>query len=200
MKPRSAHKILREQLPERYYTLIQKYLRKNNNCSNLADAIRLSIPWHPNATDEGYKFWEQVYYWAVDQRVNLPKVIQFGSPDTSFAYDNRYELCKRKAIQAIDVVTDLFGEIGLDRQLPNVYKRYIIFNYLLNSRLDLYSLQMIGEVVAHLIGRKEKFDHATIIHARRNESQLTETREPLYCQMLQAFNQRIEAMELEKVA
>jgi hypothetical protein len=200
MIPQSSHTVLKAGLPEPYYLIIRKYFRTPKLCSSLSEAIRLTIPWHPNATAEGYYFWEQVYNWSKGNRLKLPRLANIAAESPIQPYNNRYDICKTKAIKAIDAITELYGVIELDRTLHNVYKRYIVFNYLMESRLDLYSLVDIGRVVADLIGRKQKFDHATVLHSRRNHSQLTETREPLYCQMLQAFNARMEAMELEKVA
>ena len=200
MIPQSSHTVLKAELPEPYYLLIRKYFRTPKLCSSLSEAIRLTIPWHPNATAEGYYFWEQVYNWSKGLREKPPRINTSEPLEDYQNTDFRYHTCKVLAEKAINAISDEYGCIEANKETVNCYKRYIVFNYLIAYKTQAFGLKTIGRVVADLIGRKSKFDHATVLNGRRIHSQLTETREPLYCQMLQAFNQRMEAMELEKVA
>ena len=194
MTAQSTHKIIKAQLPEPYYSLTTKYIRKNKTASSLSEALRLTIPWHPNATDEGYQFWEAVYYWASGARKRLPRVHVQTKSKCSYSYDNRYNLCHVETGKIIEIVEELFGCIGLNRIQPNVYKRYIVFSHLIDNKADLFTLQMIGAVVAEQLGRKVPFDHATILHAKRNDEVLIETNEPTYTNMKRLFKLRLEEL------
>jgi hypothetical protein len=197
MKILSNHTVLKAQLPEPYYLLIRKYFRAPKLCSNLSEAIRLTIPWHPNATAEGYYFWEQVYNWSKGLREKPPRINTSESLDDYGHRDIRYYKCKVIASKALNVISDELGCIVADKETENVYKRYILFNYLIGHRNESFGLKIIGRVVADLIGRKSKFDHATVLHARRVHFNLLDTKDPVYCKMVETFNQRMESIDLE---
>lgn len=199
MTPQSSYKIIKEKLPEPYLTLIRKYIGQNRLAKNLPHALILCPIWHPSATQEGYEFWHAVYDWSIGKRKNLPIVKKylvnsFHDIDPN-KYDSRYTRCYKEATKAIESINMLFGVIELNRYQPNIYKRYILFNYLMENRSDLFSLETIGQVVADILGRKERYNHATLIHARRNDLWLTETNDQNYLKMKREFNQAIGLIE-----
>lgn len=199
MTPQSSYKIIKEKLPEPYFTLISKYIGQNRLAKNLPHALILCPIWHPSATQEGYEFWHSVYDWSIGKRKKLPIVKRFLLNKLhdvdSLKYDSRYSHCHKEALRVIDSITLLFGSIELNRYQDNVYKRYLLFNYLMDNREDLFSLETIGKVVADILGRKERFNHATLIHARRNDLWLTETNDKTYTTMKKAFYEAMGVLE-----
>lgn len=191
MTPQSSYKIIKEKLPEPYLTLAKKYIRKNRLAKDLPQALLLSLPWHPKATDEGYHFWEAVYHWSIGARPRLPRVERHFRVDKTHKFDMRYNLCYAEAVKVVDLVTELFGSIGNDRTTENVYKRHLIFNHMMDLRYDLYSIVMIGKVIADVIGRKEPFGHATLINSRKIHNNLIQTKHPLYSTMKWTFDNAI---------
>lgn len=192
MTPQSSYKIIKEKLPEPYLSLIKKYIRGNRIAKDLPSALLVTPLWKPTATDEGYYFWESVYKWSIGERRSLPRVYRKGEPRPSASYNVKYQFCLSEMRSAIDVIEDLFGAVGADRRNAragdfNVYKRYMIVSYMLSVRDDLFSLEMIGEALAECLGRAKKFNHATMINARKQDQILIETNEPTYCGMKQQF-------------
>ncbi len=192
MTPQSSYKIIKENLPEPYLSLIKKYVRRNYYAKDLPQALLKTKLWHPNSTDEGYYFWEAVYHWSTGERKRLPRVAKSDIIRPTSSYDNRYRYCLTEIGRAVEIVEDLFGKIGLSRGNActgefNVYKRYLVISHMLSIKEDIFTLQMIGEALAEQLGRKNKYDHATILHAQRNDQILIETNEPTYCGMKQQF-------------
>ena len=211
MTPQSSYKIIKEKLPEPYLSLIKKYVRRNNLAKDLPQALLQTKLWHPKSTDEGYYFWEAVYHWSIGERKRLPRVAADSVIRPSSSYDNRYRFCLAEIAKAVEVVEDLFGKIGLSRGNActgefNVYKRYLVISHILSIKEDIFTLQMIGEAFAEQLGRSNKFDHATILHAKRNDQMLIETNDPTYCGMKRAFqsamngnnDNNVDKMELTK--
>lgn len=192
MTPQSSYKIIKEKLPEPYLSLIKKYIRGNRIAKDLPSALLVTPLWKPTATDEGYYFWESVYKWSIGERRSLPRVYRKGEPRPSASYNIKYQFCLSEMRLAIDVVEDLFGAVGSDRRNArygdfNVYKRYMIVAYMMTIRDDMFSLEMIGEALAECLERPVKFNHATMINARRNDQMLVDTEDPTYCGMKNKF-------------
>ena len=185
---KTIHQVINEELPEPYLSLAHKYVSQNRIVRDLPDALLKLIPWHPSGTDEGYAFWEHIYLWSKGIRKNLPEFVDAPVKIKSYSFNSRYNDCLSEAKLANSIIVRMFGRIMLNREIDEVYKRYIMFNHLLSIRGDRFGFAMIGRAVAEAIGRSTPFNHSTVYHAQLSESNLLDTNDSTYLMMKRVFD------------
>jgi hypothetical protein len=188
---KTIHQVIKEELPEPYLSLAHKYTTQNKIVRDLPDAILKLIPWHPSGTDEGYAFWEHIYLWSKGIRKTLPEFIQPQTKTKTYSFNSRYNDCLNESKMAMSTIVRMFGEVKLNRETEECFKRYLIFNYLLSIRGDRFSYQIIGRAVAEAIGRSKPFNHASVYHAQLMDEQLVTTNDSTYSMMKRVFEHEL---------